>query len=130
MTIIYTAGPYRATREWGITQNIRKAETIALALWKKGWTVICPHKNTAYFGGSLSDETWLEGDLEIIDRCDAMFMVPGWEKSEGSQIEHQRAIEIGMPIYYKLKDVPIGCLINISLKDTQNKVKGVLNDKK
>lgn len=107
MKLIYIAGPYRAPSEWGVTQNIRKAEAVAIILWGKGWSVFCPHKNTAYFGGLLSDRTWLDGDLVILERCDAICMMDGWENSQGAQVEHSRAVELGMPIYYEADNVPV-----------------------
>lgn len=98
--IIYTAGPYRAPTEWGVTENIRTAERYAIELWKQGWVVICPHKNTACFGGCLPDDTWLMGDLEILKRCDAIFMLPGWENSEGARVEHTVAHDLGLKTFY------------------------------
>ncbi len=42
MKIAYTAGSYRASTEYGLVQNIRKAEAVAIELWKMGYAVICP----------------------------------------------------------------------------------------
>lgn len=79
MKVIYVAGKYKANIEWGLVENIRHAERIALELWRQGWAVICPHKNTAHFGGSLrgynTEREWLDGDLEILRRCDAIYML-------------------------------------------------------
>ena len=103
MNIIYIAGPYRADTEWQLIENIRAAEAAAIKLWAGGWAVICPHKNTAHFGGvwDIPDDTWLEGDLEILNRCDAIYMLKGWTKSEGSKMEHLLAVNKGMKIIYE-----------------------------
>jgi hypothetical protein len=98
--VIYVAGPYRAASEWQVTQNIREAEAIALELWTAGFAVICPHKNTAYFGGASDDETWLMGDLEILSRCDAVCTTPRWKDSTGAQCEVLKAKELGKPVFY------------------------------
>ena len=68
MKVVYVAGPYRSTCEWQLEEFLRHAEDVSLKLWKEGWAVICPHKNTAHFGGALGilDSTWLQGDLEIL----------------------------------------------------------------
>lgn len=100
MLIAYIAGPYRANTEWGVEQNIAKAEAVALKYWKLGYAVICPHKNTAHFGGAMPDETWLEGDIEIMKRCDVVVMSQGWEDSVGSVVEHRIAINLGIKIIY------------------------------
>jgi len=86
-TLVYIAGPYRASTEWGIKQNIRSAEAVALKYWKLGYAVICPHKNTSFLGGTLPDSAWLKGDLAILARCDVIVMAPGWIDSEGARAE-------------------------------------------
>lgn len=100
MKVIYVAGSYRSNTEWGLVENIRKAEDAAIRLWQEGYAVICPHKNTAHFGGLAPDNIWLEGDLEILKRCDAIYMVPGWSSSKGASAEHAMAKEWGKEIIY------------------------------
>ncbi len=97
--VIYVAGPYRAETEWQVVQNIRRAEETALELWKMGWVVICPHKNTAMFGGALPDEVILEGDLELLRRCDAIYLMKGWQLSDGASREREYARHHNMPLF-------------------------------
>ena len=99
MKVIYVAGPYRDPTEIGLEENIRHAEALALTLWKDGWAVFCPHKNTAHFGGACPDEVWLEGDLEILRRCDAICLTHDWEDSTGARREYDEAIKLGIPVY-------------------------------
>ncbi len=101
MKIIYVAGAYRNKTEWGLVQNIRHAEAASIKLWQKGWAVICPHKNTAHFGGLCPDDTWLKGDLEMLKRCDAIYMLKGWEKSVGAQAELATAKNNTLEIIYE-----------------------------
>jgi hypothetical protein len=102
MLVVYTAGPYRNGCEWGVKQNIRMAEDVAVQLWAAGYAVICPHANTNFFGGACgcADSVWLEGDLEIIKRCDIMVVLPGYETSSGTKREIELARNKAMPIYY------------------------------
>ena len=99
--VIYIAGAYRAQTEWGITQNIRKAEKRALELWRNGFAVICPHKNTQGWNGSMDDRVFLDGCLDILKKCDCIFMLDNWKTSKGSVEEHELAVQIGIPIYYE-----------------------------
>ena len=99
MKLAYVAGPYRAPTEWEVKRNIEAAERIAVALWQQGYAVICPHKNTAFFGGAASDEVWLTGDLEIMRRCDLVVLVPGWRSSSGTRAEVAEAQCLGIPVY-------------------------------
>jgi hypothetical protein len=111
MKLAYVAGPYRASTESGVVQNIRNAEAVAVELWKKGYAVICPHKNTALFGGLAPDEVWLKGDLVMMERCDLVVLVPGWHTSSGTRAEVARAKELGIPMYEAGWDQPEGFAI-------------------
>ena len=105
MTLIYIAGPYRAPNAWEIEQNIRRAEEFALECWKSGAAVICPHTNTRFFQGAAPDDIWLDGDLEMVIRCDVVFAIPGWEKSMGAREEVRTALAMGIPVVYSLQEV-------------------------
>ena len=94
MIVVFVSGPYRGNVE----HNIIAARRVAVNLWRQGYAVICPHLNTANFDAiypDIKDDVWLTGDLELLKRCDAICMVDGWEKSEGSRVENQKAIEWG-----------------------------------
>lgn len=101
MKVAYIAGPYRDSRgAWYVLQNIRRAEAVALEYWRKGYAVICPHKNTALFDGAAPEETWLEGDMELLRRSDLVVVLPNWRGSEGVKLEIKEAEEQGVPIYW------------------------------
>lgn len=100
-TVVYIAGPYRAKTEREVMLNIRRAESIALAVWQAGMVALCPHMNTAFFGGACDDATWLAGDLELLRRCDAVLLVPGWEESSGTIAEIEFARQHGIPVFRK-----------------------------
>jgi len=99
MKLVYVVGPYRASGEWNVLQNIRRAETVALEVWRMGAACICPHKNTAFFGGAAEDRVWLEGDLEMVRRCDAIICTDGWKASSGSRGEVELARSLGIPVF-------------------------------
>lgn len=99
MKVAYVAGPYRAASEWEVVCNIRAAEAVAIDLWRMGFAVICPHKNSALFGGIADDSVWLEGDLEILHRCDLLVTVPRWLESSGARAEVDWALRWGIPVF-------------------------------
>jgi len=39
--------------------------------------------------------------LTVLERCDGIVMCPRWYTSRGSRIEHQHALDNGLPIYYE-----------------------------
>lgn len=100
MEVIYIAGKYRSDTEWGLVENIRLAEEAAIKLWRQGYAVICPHKNTAHFGGLCDDKVWLEGSIEILKRCDAIYMLPNWRDSVGACAELKIAQENNLVVIY------------------------------
>ena len=46
-----------------------------------------------------SSACYLRTDLEALLMCDAIFMMPGWEYSIGSRLEHSVAAHCGIKIY-------------------------------
>ena len=102
MKLVYIAGPYRADSEWEVKMNIDKAEAVALKYWQAGYAVFCPHKNCAFMGGSCPDETWLEGGLTILKRCDAIVMMNGWGNSPGACRELELAQELNIPFFFDI----------------------------
>lgn len=104
--VIYTASPFRSPLgPWGIFLNVRHAEKMALEVWKRGAVALCPHLNTANFQGALPDSVWLEGDLELLDRSDALLLSGEWNKSEGCQMELRHAQAKGIPVLISLEDL-------------------------
>jgi len=102
MKIVYVAGPFRGSNSWEIEQNIRRAEALALEVWRMGAACICPHTNTRFFQGAADDAVWLDGDLEILRRCDAVLMTPDWDKSRGARAEHDEAVKCHVPVFLSL----------------------------
>ncbi len=107
MRMIYVAGPYRPhtlrLEQFALEENIMKASKAAYLLWEKGWAVICPHMNTAYYEG-LPDQVWLDGDIEILSRCDAIYMLDTWKNSQGARNELKHAIACCMETYFQEQD--------------------------
>lgn len=97
MKVVYIAGPFRAPNAWEREQNIRHAERLALHCWAMGFAVICPHTNTRFFDGVLPDRVWLEGDLELLRRCDVVYALPDWKRSTGTTKEIEEAERVGIP---------------------------------
>src|SRR5262245_29123514 len=102
MRLGYVAGPYRGPDHWAIYENIRRAEQLALEVWRLGAACICPHANTAHFQGVLPDAIWLAGDLEMLARCDFLLLTSDWERSAGARAEVAFARARGLPIFETL----------------------------
>lgn len=105
MKVVYIAGPFRGPNSWEIEENIRRAERLALDAWKLGAAVICPHTNTRFFQGAAPDNIWLDGDLAILGKCDAILMTPDWERSSGARAECAYAQDHKIPVLLTLEDL-------------------------
>jgi len=101
LKVVFISGKYRAPTEWGVKQNIHAAEQAAMHVWQLGGVAICPHLNTAFFGGSCPDETWLAGDLELLRRCDAVYAMVDWRQSKGATAEVELAESLGLPVFFQ-----------------------------
>lgn len=103
MMLLYLSGRYNAETHNGISENIVVARKIAVNLWEQGFSVLCPHMNTCHFEVDtqrVTHDDWLRGDLEMLIRCDAIIMLPGWEESKGANIELGIAAKYEIPTYY------------------------------
>lgn len=100
MIVVYIAGPFRGPDAYAVHLNCNKAEATAFAVWTSGMVALCPHNNTRHFDGALTDKVWLDGDLELLSRCDALLVSPGWDKSRGALAEIAFAEGKDIPIFY------------------------------
>jgi nucleoside 2-deoxyribosyltransferase len=100
MKVIYVAGPFRGKDSWEMENNIRRAEALALDVWRTGYfAALCPHTNTRFFQGAAPDKVWLEGDLELLRRCDAVVLTADWKRSSGARNEVREALFRGIPVF-------------------------------
>ncbi|NQU42143.1 DUF4406 domain-containing protein [bacterium] len=106
LKIAYVAGPYRADTISGIRKNILSARNVAEDIWQfDGWGAICPHLNSAHMDGIVPDAKFLEADLEILRRCDAVVLAQRWETSSGTRTEILEARDRGIPVYLSAWDL-------------------------
>ena len=101
MKLIFVSGPYQGKTINETFDNIIKARAAAYKLWQQGYAVICPHMNSAFMDGANIDATcqmFYDGDLEMLGRCDAIYMMQGWRESVGSRKEYQQAIELRLEV--------------------------------
>lgn len=99
--IVYIASKFRGATPWDVEQNIRRAEEAALQVARAGHVPLCPHTMYRHFDKALPDEFWLAATIALLERCDAILMLPGWESSRGACAELERAqSKLGMRVFY------------------------------
>lgn len=102
--IVFISGKYRGKTKENVEANIQVAKRASMRLWQRGYVVICPHLNTAHFGDLCGDDVWLNGYLEVLRRCDVIYMLDNWEQSEGAKRELQLANELELTVIFQSED--------------------------
>lgn len=105
--IVYVAGKFTAPDRAGVKRNIAHAEAVGLEVAKLGLCPLIPHANTSHpnFEAVQPYTFWIEATLEMLRRCDAIVMVPGWEESRGACGEIAEAHRIGMPVFLTIEEL-------------------------
>jgi hypothetical protein len=107
--LLYIAGPFTSSTPEQLAELTNQASDVALKAWKKGWSVISVHKNCLGYTAShkIGYKKWMAALIAQIVRCDALLLLPGWEKSSGVQIEKKVAEDLNIPVYkYEIHGVP------------------------
>mgnify|MGYP001163267039 FL=1 len=100
MKVVYIAGPFRASDAWGVHSNVHRAECAAREVARLGAMPLPPHSIGAHMDGTESAQFWLAGTLELMRRCDAVLVLPGYSFSEGTQGEIAEAERLGLPVMF------------------------------
>lgn len=99
MKKIYIAGPFRGTNRW---RNIDHARRYAFFVASLGGVPICPHTMWGDFDGTLTDDFWLRACIELMESCDAIYMLDGWQQSRGALGELDHALTLGLRDFYDI----------------------------
>jgi hypothetical protein len=99
--VIYVAGPISAPTKEGREANIERGRAAGANVYKLGAMPMVPHLNSM---GMLEDEkipveTIYLGDLALLQRCDAVLRLKGWESSQGVNYEVAWARHLKIPIF-------------------------------
>ena len=101
MKIVYIAGRFRGTNSWEIHNNVLKAEKAVVDLISKGYAPIAPHLITANLQGLFPDQVYLDICLELLSKCDSIYLLKGWKDSKGSVAEWNYALDNDMEIMFE-----------------------------
>jgi hypothetical protein len=108
MRLIYVSGKYNGKTHEDIAYNIDVATKASIELFKRGWNVITPHKNTAHYEEilDLEQEQWMHRYLDLLRRSDVIFLLKDWRQSKGAKIEYEFAIQNHMEIFFEEEGFP------------------------
>ena len=103
--LVYVACSYRTDDPVERELHIKAAQHIGYKLAKDGFYPVMPTVNTAYFDRIGDDRFWLSSTMELMRRCDVVYVVEGSHESKGVQAEIKEARKLGIPIYIHLEDL-------------------------
>lgn len=101
MTKVYIAGPYS---KGDVGENVKNAMDVCSELINMGYAPFCPHLyHFAHIHYPQNYQTWLDIDIQFLKVCDALIRIPG--DSPGSDKEIEIAENLGIPVYYSIKQL-------------------------
>ena len=106
----FISGPYNALADSDTCQHIKRAAQMKAGLMRRGHYTYCPHTESAHFEDAHPDITrqaHLDNCIAWLEHSEAMMLLPGWEQSEGAQMERGYAVSKGLPIYDDIMAVPV-----------------------
>jgi len=103
--LIFCACKYTEIHTYLIQRNIHNATYWVQEVALLGGMPLCPAMIGANLEGVQSYTWWGDAYINLLRRCDAVFMVPGYECSNGATKEETEALALGMPVFYQLADL-------------------------
>jgi hypothetical protein len=98
---VYIAGPYT---KGDVAVNVKNAVMMGNNLRSLGFTPFIPH--LTHFWHLIQEhgiEYWYAYDMEWLEKCDALFRLPG--ESVGADKEVERAKQLGIPVFTSFIDL-------------------------
>lgn len=105
MKVVYVAGKFRGANAWEVAENVRVAERVGMEVAQAGAMPMIPHANTAHFDGTMDDQFWLDGTMELLRRCDAVALAGNWRASGGACMEKDEAHRLGIPVFFSIHEL-------------------------
>jgi len=107
---VYISGPIKADTKEKEKENVGRARSAMYEIMRRGHIPFCPHtmtENANIYAQDIQRDTFIKCDIEWLKLCDAILMLPGWEESEGANIEIEYAVMNGVKVFYNIDDIPL-----------------------
>lgn len=99
---IYISGPITGIDE----AKCKAAFNVAVArLFLKGYEAVSPWHISQMLPPSFTYEDYMEIDMVLLKKCDAILMLPGWENSKGATKELTYAKKNDMKVFFDINEI-------------------------
>lgn len=98
---IYISGQISNLEKSDYMERFRKAE---LELTYIGYSVVNPAKVNAQLPKDTNYEEYMKMSFCMLDMCDAIYMLDGWEESHGANREYGYAIAKGKEVIFESEE--------------------------
>lgn len=93
---IYISGPIT-----GVPGYMEKFESAEKKLKAEGHTVVNPARVNAALPEGTTHKEYMMTAIAMLDMCDTIFMMAGWQQSKGCNMEIAHAMEHGITITFE-----------------------------
>lgn len=83
----------------GTTDYMQRFSAAERKLKARGLSVVNPAKVNGMMPEDMTWEEYMKMSFCMLELCDAIYMLPGWEDSTGAILEHHRAVKNDMIIF-------------------------------
>jgi len=103
--LIYVAAPYTSSDPNEKKMNVEVARFIGYKLAKAGFYPVMPTVNTNGFCEANNEEFWYAATLELMTRCNAVYVCDGSHNSKGVAGECFEAEQLNMPLFHSIEQL-------------------------
>ena len=104
MKKVYVAGAYSADNVIDVLKNIGRGQYYSAKIFMMGFAPFSPWLDKEFvianWDKDFTVDMFYDYSMAWLECSDIVFVVPGWEKSLGTQKEIERAVELGIPVIY------------------------------
>lgn len=93
---VYISGPITGTADY-----MARFEKIENELLSQGFRVVNPAKENAKFPEGTTWETYMKESVKMLADCDAIYLMRGWQNSNGAFLEWKLAVDLKMTIIFE-----------------------------
>lgn len=109
MKRVYVAGAYSADNVLDVLKNIGRGEEYASQVFMMGYAPFCPWHDKDYVIKNWSEEftvdQFYDYSMAWLEVSDVVLVIPGYEESNGTLTEIERAKSLGIPVIYDIMEL-------------------------